>query len=59
MKLNITKVYSVLGKSLCGCAGGIIGFLSGGVVLAFFGIAVGILVGHFLEKLVVHPICKG
>ncbi len=44
------KVYGMIGKSLCGCAGGIIGFLFGGPILAIPGIFVGAVGGHFLEK---------
>ncbi|MBM3184198.1 MAG: hypothetical protein FJZ64_02720 [Chlamydiae bacterium] len=50
-KVNkILKVYGILGKTLCGCAGGVVGFLFGGPVLMIPAIAAGVLGGHLLEK---------
>lgn len=44
------KVYGVIGKSLCACAGGIVGLVVGGPFLAILGIFLGGLGGHLLEK---------
>ncbi len=51
MKNNkYTKCYSILGKILCGIAGGIIGFVTGGIGFAILGILPGLFIGHVLEK---------
>jgi hypothetical protein len=47
---KILKIYGFLGKSLCACAGGIIGFILGGPLLAFSGIFLGNIGGELLEK---------
>lgn len=44
------EIYGLLGKSLCGCAGGIIGFVLGGPLLGIPGILVGAIAGNVLEK---------
>jgi outer membrane lipoprotein SlyB len=54
-KFNITKTYNTLGKVLCGLAGGIIGFITGGAIPALLGIFAGALVGHLLEKNICIP----
>lgn len=51
---NIFKVYGILGKALCSCAGGIIGFVLGGPFLALPGIFLGSVSGHLIEKAVVN-----
>jgi hypothetical protein len=48
------KIYGLIGKSLCGCAGGIVGFVLGGPLLAVPGVAVGVLSGHVFEKSLVN-----
>lgn len=54
MKKNkITKIYGILGKTLCGCAGAAIGFVTGGIGLALLGILPGIFVGHLFERSVI------
>ena len=50
------QVYNFIGIVLCGCAGGIVGFLSGGVFLSALGIAAGVAIAYFLKKRVL-PIC--
>lgn len=44
------KVYGIIGKSLCACAGGIVGFLVGGPIGAIPGVLIGGLSGHLIEK---------
>lgn len=53
-KIDFTKVYGYIGKVLCGVAGGIVGLISGGIVIAVVGVFAGILAGHYLEKAVIH-----
>lgn len=48
------KTYCLIGKSLCACAGGIIGFVLAGPLLAILGLMIGILGGHLLEKGVIN-----
>jgi hypothetical protein len=48
------EVYGLIGKALCACAGGIVGFILGGPFVAFAGIFVGTITGHMLEKMVVR-----
>lgn len=47
---KIVEVYGVIGKSICACAGGIVGFITGGPLLAIPGIILGSVFGHLLEK---------
>jgi hypothetical protein len=54
-KNNITKIYGLLGKVFCGLAGSIVGFLSGGAVLAVIGAALGAYTGHLLEQSLLKP----
>ena len=54
-KLNITKIYGLLGKVSCGIAGAIVGFLGGGIILALVGIVLGVYTGHLLEKSLLTP----
>lgn len=49
-KISITKLYCRIGKALCGCAGGIVGFVAGGPLLAIPGVLAGVLSGRLLEK---------
>ncbi len=49
---NIFKLYAVLGKAFCACAGGAIGFVLGGPLIALPGIFLGSISGYFLEKAV-------
>ena len=44
------KIYGILGKALCGCAGAIVGFFVAGPYLALVGIVAGVLAGEFLSK---------
>jgi hypothetical protein len=44
------KVYNVIGKSLCACAGGIVGFIVAGPFGAIPGALIGGLSGHFIGK---------
>lgn len=44
------EIYGVIGKSLCACAGGIVGFVMGGPAFAILGVVLGTVVGHLLEK---------
>lgn len=47
---KVLKAYGNIGKSLCGVAGAIVGFLVGGPFLAIPGILAGFVSGQFLEK---------
>ncbi len=44
------QVYSILGKTLCACAGGIVGLVLAGPILAIAGIFTGALCGHLFER---------
>jgi outer membrane lipoprotein SlyB len=57
MKLNFTNIYGIIGKALCGSAGAIIGFLTGGAIAAVVGVFAGFAVGHLLER-AVSPVKK-
>ena len=54
--INFTKVHGMIGKALCGCAGGIIGFLFGGIALTILGVLVGFFAGYMIEKAVLRKI---
>lgn len=56
--MNVTKIYGIIGKVLCGAAGAIIGYICGGVALAVAGIFLGAFLGYFLEKSFVNQILK-
>ncbi len=47
---KILRVYGLLGKILFACAGGIVGFVIVGPIMAIAGILVGALAGYFLQK---------
>lgn len=49
-KNNFNKIYGQIGKIFCGVAGGIVGFVIGGVLLAILGVGVGAIAGHLLER---------
>jgi hypothetical protein len=55
---NPTKLYGIIGKVLCALAGGIVGFIYGGIFLALPGILVGALAGYYLERGVVNHALK-
>jgi len=44
------KVYGIIGRGLCSCAGGIVGFVLGGPILAIPAIFIGTIIGDLLEK---------
>jgi hypothetical protein len=44
------KIYGIIGKFLCGCAGGIVGFVVEGPVVAISGVFIGAAIGQFFEK---------
>ena len=46
------ELYGLIGKALCACAGGIVGFVLGGPILALSGVFIGTIFGHLLEKTV-------
>lgn len=46
------KIYGILGKALCGCAGAIVGFFVAGPYLALAGIVAGVMTSEYLERLV-------
>jgi uncharacterized membrane protein len=47
---NIIKLYGLMGKFLCACAGGVLGFIIGGPFVAVLGAIVGTVSGHLFEK---------
>lgn len=47
------KIYGYIGKSLCACAGALVGIATGGPLLAIPGFALGITGAHYLEKLLI------
>jgi outer membrane lipoprotein SlyB len=54
--MNTAKIYGLIGKTLCGIAGGIVGFMTYGVLATFIGAISGVLVGYILEKVLVSPV---
>ena len=44
------KIYALLGKILCGVAGGIVGFFIGGPLLVVPGVLLGAVFGHLMNK---------
>jgi uncharacterized protein YcfJ len=48
-QLKNDRIYGAVGKVLCGCAGGIVGFICGGLLLSLPGILAGIFAGHQME----------
>lgn len=46
----IFEVYGAIGQSICACAGGIVGFILGGPLMAIPGIFIGSLGAHLLER---------
>lgn len=54
---KVLEVYGLIGKSLCACAGGIVGFILGGPFLAIPCIFIGAIGGHLAEKGVLST-CK-
>ncbi len=55
---NITNLYSFLGKVLTGTAGGIIGLVTSGPLLAIPLIIAGVLLGTLLEKSIQKPLAE-
>ncbi len=47
------KVYVVIGKVLCGLAGGILGFFAGGPLLIIPGVLLGVLAGYLFKNSVI------
>jgi hypothetical protein len=55
MKKNkYIKYYRIIGSALCGIAGGIIGFVTGGIGLAILCIFPGFFIGHAIERALVR-----
>ena len=50
------EIYGIIGKSLCACSGGIVGFIMGKPALAIVGVAFGTVVGHLLEKVAINSV---
>jgi len=53
-KQRAVKTYGILGKTLCGIAGAIVGFIVGGPFMAIPGVVTGVLSGHLLEKSIIN-----
>lgn len=49
-KIDFSKLYSQIGWVLCGGAGAIVGYITGGTYLAILGVIVGLASGYLLEK---------
>jgi len=56
--LKAFKLYGLIGKSLCASAGGIVGFILGGPLLAIPGVLLGGMGSHFLERSVSYTSSK-
>lgn len=56
MNINVSKIYGLMGKALCGVAGAIVGFLAGGVYVGIVAAVMGLVAGHFLEKTLMGPL---
>jgi hypothetical protein len=52
---RVLKSYALASKYLFGCAGGIIGFVTGGPVFLALGALIGFVGGHFLAKRLAYP----
>ncbi len=56
MKNNkITRIYTTLGKVLCGGAAGILGFIIGGPIFILPAALIGVVGSHFIEKMILSP----
>jgi len=44
------KLYGLIGTAVCACAGGIVGFIVGGPLVALLGGLIGAAIGHLLEN---------
>ena len=51
---NLVKTYSIIGKSLCAIAGGIIGYVTLGLLFALPALLAGAAIGYFLEKIFIN-----
>lgn len=51
---RVLKIYELTSKYLFACAGGIIGFVTGGSVFLVLGALIGFIGGHFLAKHLVY-----
>ncbi|MDE3045860.1 MAG: hypothetical protein KGJ02_04365 [Verrucomicrobiota bacterium] len=51
---SVLKFYGILGKILCGVAGGIVGLLIEGPWSIALGTSLGILSGHLIERRISH-----
>ena len=49
------KLYGLIGKFLCIAAGGIVGFVFGGLIWTIPGVIAGFICGHSFEKLTMSP----
>ena len=54
---KVIEVYAVIGKLFTTFAGGIVGFVIGGPLLAIPGVIVGFIGGYLLERSVVKTSC--
>lgn len=51
------RLYLLLGQGLSACAGGIIGFVVGGPLIAIPGIFLGAVMGYIMKKMVFEYFC--
>ena len=49
------KTYGIIGKTLCGSVGAVMGFLLGGPIAAIPGVMAGVFSGCVLEKAILGP----
>lgn len=50
------KIYGIIGKALCACAGGIVGFVLGGPLVAVVGTFCAAIASDMLEKTLIKAI---
>ncbi len=51
--MSSMKLYGVIGKILCGCAGAIVGYIISGPVLATVRVFAGVIASHFFEQAII------
>jgi hypothetical protein len=54
-KSRSIKIYEILGKTICSLAGGLAGYVAGGILLAIPSAILGAICSHFLGKSMTNP----
>jgi hypothetical protein len=52
-QIKSLKVYILMGKVICGLAGGILGFFAGGPLLVIPGVLLGVLAGYLFKNSII------